>query len=176
LVNEDHALGSGFYDLKYTIETLGMLTSDEAHLTRWDITHNRANNRHLVVGVYYYRPPNQEQLDDEALLLQLQEASRLQALSLMGDFNHTNVCWESNNAGCKQSRRLLECIDNCLVQVLDKPIRGEVLLDLMLTNADELIKEVKTGGSLGCSNGALVEFMISRTMGLAKRKVRTLKF
>lgn len=28
-----------------------------------------------------------------------------------------------------------------LIQVLDKPMRGEVLLDLVLTNVEELIKE-----------------------------------
>lgn len=46
----------------------------------------------------------------------------------------------------------------------------------MLTTADELIKEVKIGGSLGCSNHALMEFLISRNMGLAKSKVRIPNF
>ena len=51
-----------------------------------------------------------------------------------------------------------------------------MLLDLVLTSAEELIKEVKIGGSLSCSDYALVEFVISRYMGLAKSKVRTLNF
>jgi len=51
-----------------------------------------------------------------------------------------------------------------------------VLLHLVLTNAEEVIKEVKTGGSLGCSNNALVEIVISRNMGLIKSRVRTLHF
>jgi len=34
---------------------------------------------------------------------------------------------------------------------------------------------VKTGGSQGCSDHALLEFLISRNAGLAKSKVRTLK-
>lgn len=38
------------------------------------------------------------------------------------------------------------------------------------------IKEVKTGRSLGCSDHAVVEFVILRSMGLAKIKVRMLKF
>lgn len=63
-----------------------------------------------------------------------------------------------------------------MVQILDKPINRETLLDLVLTKVDELIEEVKTGGSLGCSDHALVEFMISRNMGLTTSKVRTLKF
>ena len=38
--------------------------------------------------------------------------------------------------------------------------RGEALLDLLLTNVEEIINGVKVGGSLGCSDHALVEFMI----------------
>lgn len=59
---------------------------------------------------------------------------------------------------------------------LVKPAGGETLLNLVLTSADELIKEIKIGGSLGCSSHTLVEFMISRNTGLAKSRVRNLKF
>lgn len=79
----------------------------------------------------------------------------------MGYVSHPDVCWEHNTAGCKQSRTPLECLeDNLLVQVLDKPTRGEALLDLVLASAEELIKQAKVGGSLGCSDSALVEFVI----------------
>lgn len=41
----------------------------------------------------------------------------------------------------QQFKRLPDHIeDDFLVQVLDKPARGEVLLDLVLTNADYIIK------------------------------------
>jgi len=30
----------------------------------------------------------------------------LQTLTLMGDFNHPDICWENNMASCKRSRRL----------------------------------------------------------------------
>jgi len=43
-----------------------------------------------VVGVYS-RPPDQGEPVDEVFLLQLPEASSLQALVLMGDFNHPEV-------------------------------------------------------------------------------------
>ena len=51
-----------------------------------------------------------------------------------------------------------------------------MLLDLLLTNAEEIIKGVKVGGCLGCSDHALVEFVISRDVGLAKSGVKTLNF
>jgi len=66
--------------------------------------------------------------------------------------------------------------DNFLVQVVDRPTRGEALLDLLLTNAEEIIKDVNVGGIPGCSDHALVEFVISRDVGLAKSGVRTLNF
>lgn len=56
--------------------------------------------------------------------------------------------------------------DNFLVEVLD---RGQVCLGLALTNAEEIIKDIKTGGSLRCSDCALVEFMILKNISLAKR-------
>ncbi len=47
----------------------------------------------------------------------------------------------------------------------------------MLTNAaEESVRGVKAGGSLGCSDHALVEFVILRNAGLAKSRVRTLNF
>jgi len=60
--------------------------------------------------------------------------------------------------------------------LLDKLSRREALLDLVLTSADKPTEEVKTGSTLGCSNHILVEFMVSRNMGTAKSKVRTLNF
>lgn len=36
-----------------------------------------------------------------------------------GDFNPPNTCWKSSTASCRQSRRLLECIENFFTQVMD---------------------------------------------------------
>ena len=113
----------------------------------------------------------------EAFLLQLQEVLRSWAVVPMGDFNHLEICWDSDTAGGRQSRRFLEPVEGkFLVQVLDGLTRGEALLDLVLTNAEERIREVKTGGSLGCSDHALVEFVILKNVGLAKSRARTLCF
>lgn len=79
----------------------------------------------------------------------------------MGDFNHLENFWESNTIVYKQSRRFLGCGEgNFLIQMLDKLTRGKTLLRLVLTNADELTEEVKLGGILGCSDNALVDFVI----------------
>ncbi|PKU41811.1 glycerol kinase [Limosa lapponica baueri] len=58
-------------------------------------------------GWCYYRPPNQGEPIDKAFLLQLQEASHSQALILLGDFNHPDICWKSSMVSliprCKKS-------------------------------------------------------------------------
>ncbi|KAK4813526.1 hypothetical protein QYF61_009252 [Mycteria americana] len=164
--------------------------------TRWDKSHdwNGANDGYRLFrrdrrgrrggGVALYV---KKQIDCEELSLKnsheqvgslwLQEASHSQALILLGDFSHSDICWKSSTVSCRQSRRLLECIeDNFLSQVIDSPTRGDVLLDLLVTNTSELIGDVKIGGSLSCSDHALVEFTVLRDMGQAKSKVWTLNF
>ena len=39
-----------------------------------------------------YRPPDQDERADETLYRQIGEASCSEALVLMGDFNHPNIC------------------------------------------------------------------------------------
>ena len=46
----------------------------------------------------------------------------------------------------------------------------------MPANAEESIREVKIGDSLGCNDHALVEFVILKNVGLAKSRDRTLCF
>jgi len=46
----------------------------------------------------------------------------------------------------------------------------------VVTNASELIGDVKIGGSLGCSDHALVELTLLREMEITKSILRTLNF
>ncbi|KAK4806230.1 hypothetical protein QYF61_013374 [Mycteria americana] len=55
---------------------------------------------------------------------------------------------------------------------MESPTRGEALLDLLLANAEQLNGEVKTGGSLGCSDHALVEFSVFRGTGQVHRTTK----
>ena len=51
-----------------------------------------------------------------------------------------------------------------------------MLLDLILTNRDGLVKEVKVGGSLGCSDHEMVEFKILSGRSKAISRIATLDF
>ncbi|TRZ07896.1 hypothetical protein HGM15179_019207 [Zosterops borbonicus] len=49
--------------------------------------------------------------------------------------------------------------------VIDSPTKGDVLMDVLVTNTSELIGDIKTGASLGCSDHALVKFAVLRDVG-----------
>ncbi|GAB0204057.1 hypothetical protein GRJ2_002871300 [Grus japonensis] len=96
---------------------------------------------------------------------------------LMGDFNHPDICWKVNTSRHKQSRKFLQSInDNFLTQVVEEPTRRGVLLDLVLTNKEGLVGDVKLGGSLGCSDHEMVEFRILRGRSRAISRITTLDF
>ncbi|GAB0180427.1 hypothetical protein GRJ2_000508000 [Grus japonensis] len=95
----------------------------------------------------------------------------------MGDFNHPDICWRDNTAGHKQSRRYLEYTDNnFLLQVTEEPTRRGAMLDLVLTNKEGLVGNVKLRGSLGYSDHEMVEFKILRAARRVHSKLATLDF
>ncbi|GAB0178102.1 hypothetical protein GRJ2_000275500 [Grus japonensis] len=99
----------------------------------WVRIKGRAGAGDIIAGVCY-RPPDQGDRADEALCRQIGAASRSQALVLMGDFNHPDICWRDKAAERKQSREFLECVDdNLLLQVIEEPMRRGAMLDLILT-------------------------------------------
>ena len=125
---------------------------------------DESNKGNFVVGVYYRTPDQGEEVAEE-FFLQLQQASFSQTLNLTGDFNHPDVSWGSSTANYKQSSKLLEYVEeNFLVQVMESLTRADALLDLLLTNAEELLAEVKVGSNLGCNDHVLVEFSVLRGM------------
>ncbi|GAB0209859.1 hypothetical protein GRJ2_003451600 [Grus japonensis] len=123
---------------------LGM--EEELTKSLWVRIKGRAGTGDIIVGVCY-RPPDQGDRADEALYRQIGAASRSQALVLMGDFNHPDICWRDNAAECKQSRKFLECVDdNFLLQVTEEPTRRGAMLDLVLTNKEGLVGECEAQG------------------------------
>lgn len=67
-------------------------------------------------------------------------------------------------------------LEDNLRQEIDIPARWNALLELMVVDTSELIGDIKTGGSLGCSDHALVELAVPRKMSELENKVRTWKF
>ncbi|PKU39572.1 dtw domain-containing protein 2 [Limosa lapponica baueri] len=104
-------------------------------------------------------------------------ASHLHTLVLVGDFNHPDICWKDNTEGHKKSRKFLECVDdNFHLQMIEEPMRKGAMLDLVLTNKEGLVGNVKFKGSLGCSDHEMVEFKILRAARRVCSKLATLHF
>lgn len=56
-----------------------------------------------------------------------------------------------------------KCIDDhLLTQVIKQPKRAHAPPDPILTEKEELVRDVKARGSLGCSDHRMVEFRIPR--------------
>jgi len=98
-------------------------------------------------------------------------------MAIMGDFNHPDVCWISNMARHTRSRQFLQCIDNnFLMEVVEEPVNGSVLLELLFTKKKELVGDVVSEGSLGCSSHKMREFMILCGKSKAMSRIATLDF
>lgn len=77
-----------------------------------------------------HRLPVRKEID-EAFFKQLEEASHLQGQVLLADLNHPSICWRGNTTGCKQSRKLLECVyDSFLAQAIGELTTKGAQLDL----------------------------------------------
>ena len=66
--------------------------------------------------------------------------------------------------------------DNFLVQVTDGPTRGEALLAWCSPVRRRASERLRLEAALGCSDHALVEFVILKNAGLTKSRARTLCF
>ena len=55
-------------------------------------------------------------------------------------------------------------------------MRRDVLLDLILTNKEGLVEDVRVGGSLGCSDHEMVKFRILHGRSRAMSRVTALDF
>jgi len=164
--------------VKEQLECMGLLLGmdEEPNESLWLRIKGRAWTGDITVGVCY-RPPDQDEQEDEALYRQIGEASHSKTLVLMGDFNHPNICWRDNTAGHRQAWRFLECDeDNFPFQVIEEPTRRGAMLDLVLTNKERLVGNVKLKGSLGCSDHKMVEFKTLRAARQVCSKLSTLDF
>lgn len=62
----------------------------------------------------------------------------------MGIFNHFDICCESNTFGHKQCKSFLETTEhNCITGCQEKKHSGSALLNLLLTNNEEWVGDVK---------------------------------
>lgn len=88
----------------------------------------------------------------------------------MGDFRHPSVCWRDNTAGHRQTRLFFKYSSiSFLTQVIEDPLRKDALLDLIHTEMEEIIEDVKIESYQ--DHEMIVKFWITR--GRSRAKVRS---
>jgi len=142
----------------------------------WVKMRGKANKTDILLGVCY-RPPNQDEEVDEVFYKRLAEVSQSLALALVGVFNLLDICWKYDTAKRKQTRRLLECVeDNFLTQVVSEPTRGGASLDLLFTNREGLVGGMVVGGHLGLSSHEMRVFSVRGEVKRGASKTTTVDF
>ena len=77
----------------------------------------------------------------------------------VGDFNYLSINWDSMSS-TKESIDFRDvCLDKFLSQVVTKPTRDTNILDIVLTNNDNMVTGVKTIAPLGNSDHNIVVFL-----------------
>ena len=89
--------------------------------------------------------------------------SRSEDVIVMGDFNYPDICWRLNSEKTARSNKFLTSLaDNFIVQKVEDTTRGSAILDLILTNKEDLVNGVRVVGYLDWSDHVLMEFEILR--------------
>jgi len=78
----------------------------------------------------------------------------------------------TQTAAHRSSVKFLECVeDYFLIQILDVPTRNEALLDLLLTNQENLFCRTLVSDNLGCNDIMEFEILLSTLKVSTKTKV-----
>ena len=95
----------------------------------------------------------------------------------MGDLNYPDICWGLNSAKTAKSNTFHTSLaDNFIVQKVEDATRGLAILDLILTNKEDLFNEVREMGNLGWSDQVFLEFEILRKGEVKHSQTRILDF
>ena len=158
--------GIAIYIRKWTeCEELSLKNSHEQVKSLWVTVRDWGCKGSLVIGVCYR--PHRGACWWSLLPPASGDIAIASTCPVWGDFNQPDICWKSSMANCRQSRRLLECIENnFLSPVIYGCTREDAILDLVLTNANELIGDTRKGGCLDCSDHAMLR---SHSWGLWDR-------
>ncbi|MDJ0596593.1 MAG: reverse transcriptase family protein [Pleurocapsa sp. MO_226.B13] len=121
-----------------------------------DIT---AHNEKIVFGVIY-RPPRLDRDKSRLLYEEIGRAALNNKICVVGDFNMAHINW-MDITGDQDSTEFLNTVqDNFLQQHVTQPTRGDNILDLVLSNRENLVKEVKVEDGLGNSDHNVITFLI----------------
>ena len=112
--------------------------------------------RNKIFAVHtVYRSPNSTETNDDDLVKWVR--SLRGNYIIIGDFNFPGIKWDVGRSDAKGRSFHDECNNKFLIQHVDEPThRSGNILDLVLTNDERLVKEVKLEGKLDQSDHEII--------------------
>ena len=117
----------------------------------------------LIVALLYRSESEGEEMSDKLIELVNEVCSKgYSHVLILGDFNYRTIDWESLSSSSKVEKKFIQCIsDNYLHQHVDQPTRWRgtnrpSLLDLVLTNEENMITELEYQAPVGNSDHAVL--------------------
>ncbi len=89
---------------------------------------------------------------------EISRACRSKNVCFLGDYNFRRIDWERVIGDLESEDFLRVLQNNFLKHVVTEPTRGENILDLVLTNNENMISEVDVGSQLGCRDHRVIRF------------------
>ena len=114
----------------------------------------------VTIGVVY-RCPNITIQNNEKIHNAISEVSKRDCI-IMGDFNHGNIKWDSQQSTGVDDQKLLCLVqDNFLTQHVLEPTRAARVLDIVLSSQKEVVDNVVKHEPLGSSDHNQLHFNIN---------------
>jgi len=114
------------------------------------------------IGAFYRSPEHGSDID--RLIVEEINRGCCNNTIILGDFNLPGVNWKCLEGGSSQGDLFIDCFqDNFLEQWVDKPTRGDKILDLVLSNWN-VMEDLEVKESLGDSDHAIIQFSIGVEM------------
>lgn len=147
----------------------GVLIYAENSLHIWKIDIESSFNQVAAVKMRYrcvdvnlhciYRSPNSNGNNDAALCSYVKEMRGINIL--IGDFNFPDIDWANGTAGSRGRQFYEATTEAFLEQHVEEPTHTSGnILDLVLTNKEGLVSNVRTMGRIGMSDHELIFFSV----------------
>ena len=130
------------------------LTSSEFEESLW--IEIKDKNESTIIGVCYRNPTSSVDNDDK--LFSLIEKCTNDTVLLMGDFNLGDTNWNTYEAK-GQGKLFVDCLTNHFFnQHVDLPTRKKNILDLVLSNEENIVQNLEVGEEFGSSDHQIIKF------------------
>jgi hypothetical protein len=127
-----------------------------------------------LLGVCY-RPPDSLTVNNEAMYSLINKVGR-ENVVIMGDFNFPELSW-GHKSSTLHEHPFITCInENFLEQMVDKPTRGENILDLVLCSDISFVQNLKVGEPFATSDHQIIRFDLMVSKEVTKENAITYSY